>query len=532
MDGFHVPHQHEWYTRKNSEKLIKQILWKPYAKKTFLGGLRAKKPVFLVISAPAWCHWCHVYESEDFLFHSSVYSYVNKNFTPIFIDSDKRPDLTKKYLEGGWPSTILFTPNYTRIIGFSGPMNPEELRALLEQIVASVRKREFFSFLKQEKTPAEQTRIPKVNEIITREEQFIRLAHTSFDDQYGGFITNESNMKFPTGLTYKYLLEKYEETNNSAVLNMVKKTLDNQYTDIYTIKTAYHLYDPVEGGFHRYSTQRDWSVPHYEKMLYDQAKLLRAYIHLWSITKDEKVKSVVRGTIRFVTEKLFDAKNGGFYSSQDAHFEENYYGKTEDERKILEPPFIDKTKNSVGNSLMINTLLDGFVRLNDTALKDMAEKTLVFIKENLVNKKSGVYYYFDADKKRACLQGLSLANAWGLLAFVDAYVFLGKKEYLGVAKKIAEFSLNELYDETEGGFFMWNSGDENAYAPNEISNYSKEYEENAVFAYSFLQLYLITKNEKYRDAGLKTLGCILGTNAGFDEMYYAVKAGELARKLL
>src|SRR3989338_5134073 len=97
------------YTREKSEELFHLIDWQEYKPETFEKALEEQKPIFLMLSAPAWCYWCHVYESEDYLYHLGLYPYINENFIPIFVDSDKRPDLTRKYLEGGWPSKTIFS---------------------------------------------------------------------------------------------------------------------------------------------------------------------------------------------------------------------------------------------------------------------------------------------------------------------------------------------------------------------------------------------------------------------------------------
>jgi len=117
------------------QSLFPLIAWQEYSATTFERALEEQKPIFLLISAPAWCYWCHVYESEDYLFHPDLYPYINENFIPIFVDSDKRPDLTRKYLEGGWPSTTIFSPDFRRISGFSGPRDPKGLLTYFEQVV-------------------------------------------------------------------------------------------------------------------------------------------------------------------------------------------------------------------------------------------------------------------------------------------------------------------------------------------------------------------------------------------------------------
>src|SRR3989338_3919355 len=185
--------------------------------------------------------------------------------------------------------------------------------------------------------------MPTENYLTGYENKYLQILDQTFDAEYGGFAQQREawreGQKFPTPLAYKFLLEK-----NEKYLGMVKTTFNNQYTDINELETRYRLYDPVEGGFHRYSTKRDWSIPHYEKMLPDQAKLIRAYAHLLKITNDDKVKIAFDCSVSFVTNKFLD-NNGGFYSSQDAYLEDKYFALPEKEREKIEPPYIDKTRN-------------------------------------------------------------------------------------------------------------------------------------------------------------------------------------------
>ena len=125
----------EPYTYENSEKYFHLVKWQVYGQGAFDLAAKENKPVMLVISA-VWCYWCHVYESPDYLYDANVYPYINENFIPVFVDSDKRPDLTKQYLEGGWPSTTFLTPGKERISGFSGPRPPQDLLNIFKQVTS------------------------------------------------------------------------------------------------------------------------------------------------------------------------------------------------------------------------------------------------------------------------------------------------------------------------------------------------------------------------------------------------------------
>jgi uncharacterized protein YyaL (SSP411 family)/cytochrome c biogenesis protein CcdA len=516
------------YPHERSEKLFHLIHWHEYTLDTFQKALIEQKPIFLVLSAPAWCYWCHVYESEDYLYHPDLYPFINENFIAIFIDSDKRPDLTKKYLEGGWPSTTIFTPDFRRIEGFSGPGDPHKLKEYLGQLIDFLKEKTFEKLKKEFEYRESEPRIPEEDHLTEIELIFVQHLNSIFDETYGGFIQGMSKRKFPTGFVYKFLLEKYEKTGNIDYLNMVRKTFDNQFTELKKLKEDYHLYDPVEGGFHRYSTKRDWSIPHYEKLLSDQAKIVKAYAHLLKITDDDKVRKAVKGSISYVSSKFYDDE-GGFYSSQDAYLEDAYYGLTKEERKKVAPPHIDRTRVMDANSMMINTLLYVHQILGNKEYRDIEIKSLNFLQDKMISRR-GAYYYYDYDKRKPFLTGQAVSNSWALLAFLNGYDVLGERRYLKTARRLAEYSIDNLYDWNSGGFFERNSKDGEFYAPYERIDLSKPYQENAVFSYSMLRLYLITKDLKYLENGLKTLGYLLTRNpGGLDEVYYVIKASNIVK---
>jgi cytochrome c-type biogenesis protein len=516
------------YTRERAEELFHLINWHEYTLETFQQALREQKPVYLVLSAPAWCYWCHVYESEDYLYHPELYPFINNNFIAIFIDSDKRPDLTKKYMEGGWPSTTILTPDMRRIEGFSGPTDPLALKEYLAKVVDFLRDKSF-NELESEFTYREvETRIPEETHLSELEEILLNHLDKTFDETYGGIIQGAGGQKFPTGLVYKFLLEKYEETGSADYLDMVQITFDNQYTDIAEINKKYRLYDPVEGGFHRYSTKTDWTVPHYEKLLGDQAKLLRAYAHLLTITGDRNVRNAVEHSVSYLTDKFLDDE-GGFYSSQDAYLEDKFYGLTQEGRDKLHPPYIDRTRVMDANSMMISTYLFLYEQYGTNEYKEVAVRSLDFLRDRMIGK-DGAYYYFDYEKKEPLLTGQAISNAWAMLVFLDGYAVLGEDSYLKAAQHIADYSLRNLYDWLSGGFFDRNSKDREFYAPYEQVDLSKSYQENAVFSFAMLRLYDITKDLAYLESGLKTLGYLLMNRpSGLDEIYYAIQSAKLTK---
>ena len=508
------------YTFEHAEEMrySGRIDWQDYGPDPFNQAVEENKPIFLLLSAPSWCYWCHVYTSDDYVYHPDVYPTINQNFIPIYVDADKRQDLTRKYLEGGWPSTTVMTPNGDRLFGYSGPRPIQNMLVNLNQAVEHVNTNGFantISYQYQNTTPI----IPNPNQLNGLINGYAAYTLQSYDSLHGGF---GSGQKFPQGRALDFALEIYETAQDQQFLDLVQNTLVNQYTQIDELETNYNLYDPVEGGFHRYGTQRDWTPPHYEKMLYDNAKLLRVYAHLQQLTpNDEIVDEVVEKTHNYIKTSWYDPK-GGFYGNTDVHGEHHYYAKNP---RPDEKPRVEKTKYTDWNTEAILTYLSLWQQTENNEYKEMAEKSLDFFSKEIVTDK-GPYHYIKEDGSKG-VRGNLLDNAFMLLAFTEGYAVLEKQDYLDTANQIAQYSLDNLYDWNSGGFFERNSQDLHLYAPGENIDLSQPNEENAIIAYALLKLYQQTGNIEYLNAGLKTLGKKISGVGGLDSGYYFVKSAQL-----
>jgi len=507
----------EKYSFEKAEELTPLIEWREYGPDAFQEALDENKPIFLLLTAPSWCYWCQVYESEDYLFHPDMVEFVNQNTIPIYVDADQRHDLTRQYLEGGWPSTTVMTPSRERLFGFSGVRPVENMLVNLKNAVEYVKTQES-SFSVSYNYKKTEIKIPTETELKRLTESYSLYNLQLYDSEYGGFGTGQ---KFPQGRALDFSLELYEPTGDKRWLNLVQNTLKNQYTEIDKLDSDYNLFDPVEGGFHRYGTKRDWTPPHYEKMLYDNARLLKAYYHLLKIAPDDElVQEVVNKTISFIDTNWYDSENGGFYGNSDVHGEEAYYGKYPRPNK---KPRVEKTKYTNWNSEAILTYLYLFEVSGDEKYKDVAEKSLDFFKKEMITKDGA--YHFEKDGKKG-VRGSLLDNSYLLLAFVEGYEILGKEEYLKISEQLAEYSLNNLYDWNSGGFFERNSPDKNIYALGENVLLSKPTEENGIIAYALLKLYRQTDSPIYLNVAIKTIGNKIGFVGGIDSGYYYVKSAQ------
>lgn len=522
---------HSKYTRARSESCFGLIAWREYSRAAFEAAAQEKKPIFLLISAPAWCHWCHVYESEDFLFAPEVYSYINENYIPIFVDADKRPDVTRERLEGGWPTTVLLSPTGIRAIGFSGPQTPSVLRHLLEQVVEACNNNELMNSAKNDTGGSLDIKtictahVPSRHALENIVTGYVDLCRLHADSVYGGF---GSESKFPQGYTLSFLLEYSAKTHDEKLKKMIELETDHHYTN--PLLEPYHLFDPVEGGFHRYSVHGDWTNPHYEKMLSDNARLLKFYATYARHTQDPRHTEMANKTFSYVLENLTDT-DGGFFSSQDADGEKHYYGVSKKERAKREKPAIDKTKYTPSNAEMSITFLE-LAQHDWRGAKKAALAALTMLAKR-VDRHKGVAHYdnvFLGELADAAFAGLALLNGH---LFINKTQEPHPKKYVAELVSICDFLVERLYDKCDGGFFARfveanSTTDENiAYDEDRVSRV-KPLLENGVAAYLLLSVAELFNDESYRRASLTTLNYFSGILQGFDEQYYFAKAAQMA----
>jgi uncharacterized protein len=298
--------------------------WYPWGDEAIERARAEDKPILLSIGYSA-CHWCHVMEYESFEDDETA-RLMNERFVNVKVDREERPDLDSLYMEavvaltghGGWPMTVFLTPEGVPFFG--GTYYPPEprhgmpsFRDVLETISGLYRQRRgaVDGSASQLREALEQaSRVSPSSEPLT--EQLLweasRTLERQFDPDWGGF---GGAPKFPPASTLEFLLRMHLRGDEQA-LPMVVKTLDAM--------AAGGMYDLVGGGFHRYSVDRTWLVPHFEKMLYDNALLAAAYLHGWLVTGEERYRTVVEQTLDYVLRELA-LPDGGFASAQDADTE-------------------------------------------------------------------------------------------------------------------------------------------------------------------------------------------------------------------
>jgi uncharacterized protein YyaL (SSP411 family) len=413
------------------------------------------KPILLSIGYSA-CHWCHVMERESFE-NESIAALMNESFVNIKVDREERPDLDAVYMEavqmltgsGGWPMTVFLTPDGTPFYGGTYfppadrgqmPGFPRVIRAMADayhnqrgQIANTTQQ-----LVEQMGRSGQLARGTSPLTVDVIHQAYSGLA-TNFDYQNGGI---GAAPKFPQPMTLEFLLRYYHHGYNDRALEMVNLTLENMAFG--------GIYDQIGGGFHRYSTDAFWLVPHFEKMLYDNALLARLYLHAYLITQRPLYKRVTQETLDYVLREMTDPQ-GGFYSAQDADSEGEegkfFVWEPGDIRAALGTEEgnlfggfygVTDAGNFEGKTIFnIPQEPELFAEAHDISLNrlsDLIERGKLALREIRDRR---VHPLLD-DKVLSSWNGLMLRS------FAEAAASLGRTDYLKAAIKNAEFILSSM----------------------------------------------------------------------------------------
>jgi hypothetical protein len=318
------------------EHATNPVDWWSWGKEAFAKARNDGKPIFLSIGYST-CHWCHVMARESFEDPKTA-AFINRNFIPIKVDREERPEVDSYYMSavqamtggGGWPLSVFLTPELEPFYG--GTYYPPEPRYGMPSFTQVL---EFVSNLWKERRQEVASNASQVLRAISNDEpkggselakgsldEGYSTLVSSFDPEHGGF---GGAPKFPLPGTLAFLLRYHSRTGKELALKAALKTLDGMM--------AGGIRDHVGGGFHRYSTDRVWLVPHFEKMLYDNALLARVFTEAYQLTRMEGYAEVARETLSWLKNEMMDS-GGGFYAAQDADTAEGegaYYTWSPDE---------------------------------------------------------------------------------------------------------------------------------------------------------------------------------------------------------
>ena len=442
--------------------------WYPWGDEAFEKARRENKPVLLSIGYSA-CHWCHVMAHESFE-NNEIAALMNQHFVNIKVDREERPDLDQIYMNavqmmthhGGWPMTVFLTPDAVPFYGgtyfppqdrYNMPGFPRVLLGVAEAY-------------KERQDEIRETGASLITELR-------RLGETAGSDNpiepdlldaaYAGIVRNYDSVnggfggapKFPPAMALEFLLRTYARTGNREALQMVSHTCTKMANG--------GMYDQLGGGFHRYSTDSKWLVPHFEKMLYDNALLSRLYLRYFQVSEDAAARATVEGILDYVLREMTHP-DGGFYSTQDAD-SEGHEGKffvwdiqeirdalgDEAASRFCDYYNITKAGNFEGKNIPNVT----------RSLEDVAVAHKISVDELKASLDESRRILFELREKRVKPdRDEKILTAWNglmLASFAEAGVVLNRPDYTDAALRNAEFVLSNLY---ENGMLLrtWKDG--------------------------------------------------------------------------
>lgn len=482
-----------------------KIHWRPWGKAAFEEAIRLDKPIFLVISS-SWCQWCHIMD-ETTLSEPGVIAIVNNDYIPIRVDSDLRPDVNQRYNQNGWPSVVLLSSE-GEILWGGVYVPPKQMLYYLGHV------RRYYSEHRQE--IAEQVRtlqdhrftrkltntLPSsgVRPLLPEERTALedlptaagRVLQDLYDADYGGF-TIHPHLKFPHPEALELLL-LLSRLNRPDALEMVRYSLEQMRDG--------GLWDKEEGGFFRYSAASDWSMPHTEKMLEENAALLRLVLLTAQETREQEWYDLARRLVLYVNNTLWQQNVGIFSGSQSA--DEEYYEPGPYSRASQQAPQVDTTIYTAWNARMISSYLLAARVLRYSSLEAMALRALDCLCEHMMHREGCVYHY--AIEGHAALPGQLADQVWMTRALLDAYELHGSKHYLETAIALMHYACQELLDEQSGLFYDF---PEEADAVGRLTVREQPLTENALAAECLLRMAAHSKRQHLHDTGLLVLsGCL------------------------
>ncbi|MCA1829754.1 MAG: thioredoxin domain-containing protein, partial [Myxococcales bacterium] len=546
--------------------------WRPWGEEAFAEARRLDRPIFLSVGY-ATCHWCHVMEEESFE-SPEIAEILNTKFIPVKVDREERPDVDAIYMQavqmltqhGGWPMSVFLTPD--RKPFFGGTYFPardgdrgsrygfrtillELDRVYREERERAIRSSEQIAQAVQQALSADApTGLPTEHVLHGAMSYYAQV----FDDAEGGV---RRAPKFPSSMNDRFLLRYHKRTGDETALVMARKTL--------TSMALGGIYDQVGGGFHRYSTDARWLVPHFEKMLYDNALLAVAYVEGWQASGDELFKTIACDVLDYAAREM-TSPEGAFYSATDADSEGeegtffvwtpqqlrdvlgadagdaigafgvteagNFEGKnvlslrSPADRAVLErvrprlyearakrvPPLTDTKILTSWNGLMISAF---------------ARAGLAFARQDYVDRAARAAAQFSPEALKRTGRHPALLEDYAFLAagLVDVYEVSGDSRWLNGAVAL-HAALAEKFADPQGGFFRTPAAHEALLAREKPSYDGAEPTGNSVAALTLLRLSEITGEAAFRtqaEALLKAFGALLaGAPAALGEMLLAV----------
>ena len=472
------------------------VEWYPWGDEALERAKKENKLIFLSVGYST-CYWCHVMEREVFS-NPEIAEQMNKHFINIKIDREERPDLDEIYMtatqiliqRGGWPNSVFLTPDLKPFFaGTYFPPTDKPNRPGFPTVLDAVHEA---WITREDEVIDTANEITRIIEAVSSKAFTALATHKpdrsiiaggiehlkkTYDEKFGGF---GAAPKFPSPANLEFLLREYERHPDESLLKMVTHTLD--------MMVYGGMYDQIGGGFHRYSVDAKWLVPHFEKMLYDNAQLAKIYLHAYKLTEKPQYRRIAEEIFSFVAREM-TSPEGGFYAALDAETdaeEGKYYVWTADEINNAVP------KKDVKEFTSVYGVDDGpnFEGKNVLYVPNGAEAetslhSLQSARDTLLEKRSEREYPLLDTKVIVSWNGLMIdALAYG-------YEVLGEEKYLAAAEKAAQFILIHM---TKPNGELWHT-----YTAN-VASYDGYLDDYAFFVRGLIGLSNATGEDRWLDA--------------------------------
>ena len=434
-----------------------EIKWHPWSKEAFDEAGHTGRPILLSISA-VWCHWCHVMDETTYS-HPSVIDLINREYVPVRVDNDVRPDINQRYNMGGWPTTAFLTASGDILTGATY-LPPDQMAGALVRVADYYRgsQAEIASRVLEARKRAAGGVARSAGELQPGlVDEILDAVKAAYDPEYGGF---GGAPKFPQTDAILLLLEQSARRSDPDLRRMAVHTLQQM--------AGGGTYDHVEGGFFRYSTTQDWSVPHFEKMLEDHAGL----VHALALAG---LSDVLTKTTGYLDRVLRDPKTGLYGGSQDA--DEHYYSLDAAEREQATPPYVDRRVYTAWNAALA------------IAYGERAEKLLDALFKHAYRKGEGMTHAEAAGRGQGAVQtGGQLGDqVWSMWAAGRGYQHGFGDRWLGIAEDLAEH-IEARYGDPELGGYFDHAGTDESSELGRLAERIKPLAENSVAAMALIEL--------------------------------------------
>jgi hypothetical protein len=469
------------------------VQWREWGQDAFREARETDRPILLDIGA-VWCHWCHVMDTgiPGHPIHTGTYSdpqvaaLIAERFVPVKVDNDRRPDINARYNMGGWPTTAFLTPTGETLYGETY-VTPNRMIDLLRSISEYYRDNKSDIALRiAEHDEAKRDEFGPGSISVEIVRTVADAIKSAFDPVYGGFGTEP---KFPHAHVLALCIREYALYADAELRAIAEKTIDGM--------AGGGMYDRYAGGFFRYSTTRDWSVPHYEKMLEDNALLSKICFLAARAFQEPRFAYVGMEVHDWLSTVMGDPKTGAFAGSQDADKEAEYYGRPLAERESLPTPFIDRTVYADWNALAVSSLAERYRYRREEPVRWAAMRTYRFVKENVWPR------HYTSEGEEGGEEYL-LADVTAMLAAAldMAEIADDSAAYIDDARMFANVIVTRLRDAESGGFL------DLAPAPDRLGALAQprnEISADSAAAAALLRLSVVTGSSAFADHGAAAL---------------------------